>query len=320
MSTATRPRVLCVDDDPQLLRSLRWLLQRDHDVTLAGSGEQALQALLQQRFDVIISDQRMPGMTGTEFLRKARDMAPHTARVLLTGYADFPAVMSSVNDSEVFRLIYKPWNTDRLLATVAEAVEASRAGLLADTDVMAPMPDLARKPVTDTVLVFDRDPEAVARIEVAARGLARVASTDDIGEALGMLSSGRAGILITDVALSALPQLDLIRSVRRHRPALVVLVHSALRDSAVLGQLINEGQIFRYVSKQTGPVQLRRILGLALKRYSDLSAHPERTALGDTWDGQHTLDFPLDPLPDDTDLRAAPGEPRGRHWLQRLFG
>ena len=78
--------ILCVDDEPNILRSLNWLLRKDFDVLTAPNGHEALALVRQNDFDVIISDQRMPGMTGVEFLREVSRVSPRAIRILLTGY------------------------------------------------------------------------------------------------------------------------------------------------------------------------------------------------------------------------------------------
>jgi DNA-binding NtrC family response regulator len=101
-------KILFVDDQPQILQSLR-LLFHDYDVLTA---ENATDALLQLNAHpdvaVVVSDQRMPGMQGIELLREVKCHYPHIIRILLTGYADLDAVVSSVNQGEVFRFIPKP--------------------------------------------------------------------------------------------------------------------------------------------------------------------------------------------------------------------
>mgnify|MGYP006178134753 CR=1 FL=1 len=131
MSQVSLPKVLCVDDEPGLLRSLRWLLRGQYEVAVASSGFDGLALLGAENFDVVISDQRMPGMTGTEFLERAKQVSPRSIRLLLTGYSDFNAVLSSVNDSEVFRFISKPWDNQKLLDTVQGYVGAYGFGELA---------------------------------------------------------------------------------------------------------------------------------------------------------------------------------------------
>ena len=99
--TAPRGRVLCVDDEPNVLRALHWLLQKDFDVSTATSGQEGLKLVRESSFDVVISDQRMPEMSGVDFLREVRAIAPRAMRILLTGYSDMQAILRSVNESEM---------------------------------------------------------------------------------------------------------------------------------------------------------------------------------------------------------------------------
>src|SRR5205085_8978248 len=70
---------------------------------------------------LIVSDQRMPNMTGVEMLRQAKEMSPNTVRILLTGYSDLASIVGSINDGEVYRFINKPWNNQDIQGVVAEA-------------------------------------------------------------------------------------------------------------------------------------------------------------------------------------------------------
>jgi len=121
-------RVLCVDDEPSILRSLQWLLKKQFDVQVAASGHEALEMVRNNAFDVIVSDQRMPGMMGSEFLREVRKISPRSMRILLTGYSDLQAILRSVNDGEVFRFVNKPWSTKDLPKIIADAAEISKNG------------------------------------------------------------------------------------------------------------------------------------------------------------------------------------------------
>ncbi|GIV62546.1 MAG: two-component system response regulator [Rhodothermaceae bacterium] len=118
-----RPRVLLLDDEENILRSLQRLLRKRYDVTATTSPEEALEYLEQATFAVIVSDQRMPTMEGTTFLARAREKAPDTVRILLTGYADMQSVIRAINEGAVFRFLTKPWNDEEVLATIHQAVE-----------------------------------------------------------------------------------------------------------------------------------------------------------------------------------------------------
>ena len=99
MGHTKKPRVLCVDDEPSVLRALGWLLRSRFEVSSTTDTQEALSLLRQNAFEVVISDQRMPGMTGTEFLERAREVSPRSIRLLLTGYSDFNAVLKAGLDA-----------------------------------------------------------------------------------------------------------------------------------------------------------------------------------------------------------------------------
>src|SRR5664279_1029096 len=117
-------KVLFVDDEENILRSLgRLFMDEEFETVTAGSGGKALELLGNDRdFAVIISDQRMPEMTGSEFLALAREASPESQRILLTGYADIGATIDAINKGGASRYITKPWNDGELLQTVRDSV------------------------------------------------------------------------------------------------------------------------------------------------------------------------------------------------------
>ena len=125
-STAARPALLFVDDERRVLTSMRALFRREFDVLLANSGAQALEILTEREVHVVVSDQRMPEMTGVELLAKVKEDYPGSMRILLTGYADLEAVEASINESEVFRYLMKPCPSEELRDSVRLAVQAAR--------------------------------------------------------------------------------------------------------------------------------------------------------------------------------------------------
>ncbi len=319
MSNASLPKVLCVDDEPGLLRSLRWLLRGRYEVAVADSGLDGLALLSAENFDVIISDQRMPGMTGTEFLERARKVSPRSIRLLLTGYSDYNAVLSSVNDSEVFRFISKPWDNQKLLDTVGDAAKVARMTQASWVDFQDANAD-GPGTFDEGVLVFDSDAGAAAQWQVASKGASNMVCTDDIGEAVSQLTRQNVAVLITDIQGARSQQMDLIRAVRRNQPQVVVLVYSRERDSTVIGRLINEGQIYRFIAKPAGPEYLNRMLRSALTRHRHLLAVPERTARHRAQVSED-LEFEMDFASAAGQLPSAMRRPLTgpRAWLQRLF-
>lgn len=114
--------LLLVDDEDNIVSSLRRLLRRDgYQVVTANSGVQGLQRLAEHTIDVIVSDQRMPGMTGVEFLRRAKELFPDTVRIVLSGYTELQSITDAINEGAIYKFLTKPWDDDRLRAHVAEA-------------------------------------------------------------------------------------------------------------------------------------------------------------------------------------------------------
>ena len=117
-------RVLLVDDEENVLRALKRLLRKEpYELVTALSGEEALEKLAQEPVHLVISDQRMPGMSGTELLGQVKERSPDTVRVILSGYADMSVVVDSINQGEVYRLLAKPWNDDELKTVIRQCLE-----------------------------------------------------------------------------------------------------------------------------------------------------------------------------------------------------
>jgi CheY-like chemotaxis protein len=127
MPADERPRILCVDDDPAILESLGRTLRRHFSVETSTDPMAAVQRLGgRQPFAVVLSDMRMPGMNGAEFLALVREIAPDTVRVLLTGYADWASAMAAVNRGNVFRFLTKPCDSEVLISSLKQAAEQYR--------------------------------------------------------------------------------------------------------------------------------------------------------------------------------------------------
>lgn len=116
-------RVLLVDDEENILRSLQRILRREPwELTTANSGEQALAAMAEHKYDLVISDARMPGMDGPTLLAEIRRKYPWCIRILLTGYADITSTIKAINDGQIYRYISKPWDDDELRLTIRQAL------------------------------------------------------------------------------------------------------------------------------------------------------------------------------------------------------
>ena len=119
-----RPRILVVDDEEAILETMAFTFEDDYEVLTSASPREAL-ALLEREgpVAVVISDQRMPAMTGVEFLAKVFALHPTTVRIILTGFADMDAIIRAINDGHVYAYITKPWEPDQLKQVVRRAVD-----------------------------------------------------------------------------------------------------------------------------------------------------------------------------------------------------
>lgn len=376
---AKRGTVLFVDDERRVLTSMRAMFRRDYEVLLANSGVEALGMLRDEQIDVIVSDQRMPGMTGVEVLKQVKDLAPESMRILLTGYADLKAIEASINEGEVFRYLTKPCPSDELKEAVSLAVDvaqkgrarreeaqgvaeapvaaapvrpmrvqppaptpvpadmaaeseeielielwplpsepvvrppqsaprvdlsapranSSTSGAMREKPVEAPPPSAGvaapptAPPVVRPVLVKPRrapkrndisgdvdllaltnDQAMVDVLEQALDGSHKLHVATDLDGAIAALESHPIGVLVTDIAVSQDEITNLTTALKQHVPELITVVASDRSDAQVLIDLINYGQIFRFLLKPLHAGQCRLSMESAVSRHRDLAADP----------------------------------------------
>jgi len=120
-------RILLVDDEPNICRSLRRLLRRDgYEIVTASSAAEAMACIQNEAIDVVISDQRMPQMSGTELLEHVRALRPETVRIILSGYSDIDDIVAAMNSGAINKFLTKPWDDGLLRADVREAWERAK--------------------------------------------------------------------------------------------------------------------------------------------------------------------------------------------------
>ncbi|MDZ7640802.1 MAG: response regulator [Desulfurivibrio sp.] len=111
-----------MDDEPGILKTLQRLtLDENYRVLTAADADTALKLLATNPVQVILSDQRMPGMSGIEFLSRVKDLYPDTVRMVLSGYADPETVLEAVNEGALYKFLAKPWRDDLLLKHISDA-------------------------------------------------------------------------------------------------------------------------------------------------------------------------------------------------------
>jgi len=113
--------LLIVDDEPNVCDSVHDLLRREFNVLKAHSAEEGYQLMQQEEVHIVMSDQRMPQITGVELLCRLKSRYPQAVRMLFTGFADLESVIAAINQGHVFQFIRKPWQPEELLAAVRQA-------------------------------------------------------------------------------------------------------------------------------------------------------------------------------------------------------
>ncbi|MCP4170082.1 MAG: response regulator [Fuerstiella sp.] len=178
MSTEPKHPILIVDDEPDVLFSLKGLLRHDFELYTAESGEQALEILRKHPIHVVMTDQRMPGMTGTELMDQAKALHPDAVRIVFTGYADIKAVVEAINTGGLYRYITKPWDPDELIDVLHHAArrydeDAARITFAADVksfvnDVvqLAEAGEMNSDDASTVSTLIDRGNSVVARANV----------------------------------------------------------------------------------------------------------------------------------------------------------
>jgi response regulator RpfG family c-di-GMP phosphodiesterase len=180
MEARSRTRVVCVDDEPQVLSGLSLHLRRRYEVETATSGAAGLELLARQpQAAVVISDMRMPGMNGAEFLTKAKSAFPHTTRILLSGHAEVEAAISAVNNGSVFRFLVKPCPPPELLRAVDAAADLHRM-ILAEKTLLEQTLHGSIKVLTDVMSLTN--PVSFGRAQRIKQHVTALADKLEIGE------------------------------------------------------------------------------------------------------------------------------------------
>ncbi len=274
-----KAKVLIVDDEPSIIRTLTRVLKPHFEVFSASSGEDALTIIRHNQIHVILSDQKMPVMTGVQLLSKVKLLSSSTVRILLTGYSELDDVVASVNEGEIYRYINKPWDNDNLIDVIAEA---ARASMQLPQTISAPesVEALEGDVKSDTVLVVSDSVELISEVERLAGGEVRVKGYGQTKDCLKYISQEAAIIIIIEITLFSREELDFISSVKLLHPhILTVIITTAEKDSGKIIALINEGKVYRYLSKPHSLGQLRLYLSSAMQYQKKLMSSPQLMAL-----------------------------------------
>lgn len=265
-----KAKLLFVDDEERILNALRSVFRNQYNVFTASSGPEAMEFMKRFHPHVVISDQRMPEMTGVEFLRQVRDLAPHTVRILLTGYSDLASIVGSINDGEVFRFISKPWNNSEIQKTIGEA--AAIAIELAD---MATAPPIVPDKVSSGILVLNPDQSVFRAVNELMGSVCPVIDAPDMDRALAILTDHEIAVIIADIRSGDQKALAAFKLLKQDHPEILAILTTDASDSEVVIDLINQAQVFRFLSKPLNLKLLQQHVHAALARYQAFRKTPK---------------------------------------------
>ncbi|PAU61138.1 hypothetical protein BZL41_14555 [Pseudomonas sp. PIC25] len=274
-----RATVLFVDDERYILMSLSSLFRSSYRVLSTTDPNEALEIVRREKVDVIVSDQRMPQMLGAELLRRVRRVSPGTMRILLTGYSDMSSVISSINDGEVFRFINKPWSNDEMRMLVASAVQIARNTVnvvpLEGEEELAEATPAKASPIDAGVLVIDDEGDLADVCRDVMENSPRCFVVRDLDSALRVLDRENVDVVVSDVSVAGQDVSDFVKVLKAMHPAISTIVTSRSLDSNVAINLINEGQIYRYLKRPVQKGMMRLSLMSAARHVSNVRAVPE---------------------------------------------
>lgn len=297
MNMENQPTILLLDDEERIVSTLRMILRTTgkYRVVSATDGEAALALLRQHRINVIISDQRMPKMTGVAFLAQAKQISPHSVRILLTGFSDMNAIVDSINEGEVFRFLNKPWGNRELLSVVADAVQVSssleRAGAGAIPPRVVPVAPvsvagnivshgaavLTSLSYKGVVVIKTPSPAFFEQIKAGLPRTVTCLHALNLERAVSLLEAHRVAVLAAHCDSDASSEEDaiLFKLLKQDYPALLTVAIMSGNDAKYMVQLINQARVYRYVTLPCKPARVTFSIELALSQYQKNSSSPE---------------------------------------------
>ena len=267
-----KARILFVDDEERIVTALRSIFRINYHVFTATNGGEALEFVQKFQPHVVVSDQRMPEMTGVELLRRVKGVAPNTVRMLLTGYSDLAAIVGSINDGEVFRFISKPWDNQEIQKTLAEA-----AAIALDLAATAATPPIVPDRMEAGVLVIEAQDETFRAVTRLVGGACPVYHAKSLDEGLSQLETHEIALIVADIASRSEEIVAAFKLLKQERPEILAIVLTEASDSERVIELINQAQIFRFINKPVNPDLLRQHAQTALIRYQSFKQNPHLT-------------------------------------------
>jgi len=301
-----KPSLLFVDDEPSLLTALRMAFRAGYHVTVTTDAYEAIELLKTRKFHVIVSDQRMPSMTGVELLAKAKELAPETIRVLLTGYSDNDAIIEAINGVEVHRFLKKPWDNAMLRKTINEAIElAYRLSGEAAQDGVSPLPatgeneprksaEIIPMPVhhrntaeeknatvqsqeKPTVLVVESmsvKSDLFDQVKSSLGDKADVIHARTVADVFNSMKRIPISTMVCTIDTQSEADRLFIQMLKKDYPYIFVIAVCDSTDSNHLIELINQAKIFRFIRTPVKTTVLLHYILSAIEQFEELRKNP----------------------------------------------
>lgn len=269
-AASPRANVLFVDDEMRILTALHALFRQQYRVLTADDPAQALDMVKRIPVQVVVSDQRMPGMQGVELLRQIREVSPRSVRILLTGYSDLASIVGCINDGEVWRFINKPWDAQEMQRVIAEAVA------IASVQPEVPawrVPAEAR--FDESILCLDPADEITSHAVRAFGDRHWVGRARDTEEAMRLLQEREVAVLVADLDADPAGLKAFLHALKITYPQILTVALTSVMDAMMLIDMINEVQVHRFLGRPLNPVQLQEHVTAALNRYHAYKSTPD---------------------------------------------
>lgn len=268
--------ILFVDDELRITCSLRALFRRKYKVFVANSGDEALSIMERQSIDVLVSDQRMPEMLGSELLATVSKKYPQTMRILLTGFMDRQAIVDSINDGEVYRFINKPWENDEIEEIIAEAALASELPVdpmlesVSSNSSDSNKKDLYSTTKDKAIIILEQNQSVRNQVrKQCSQNDIMIYSVQSVEQIITTATS-RLNIGVAMIELSGQVAKQVIQTInllKQARPELVTIALTEDYDAHMAVELINQGQVFRYLAKPIDAEDLHQSIESAFRRH-----------------------------------------------------
>jgi serine/threonine-protein kinase len=281
-----KPRVLFVDDEERIVNLLKIMFRQTYEVFTATNGHDALKIINDQRIHVIVSDQRMPEMLGIELLNEVRVRSPKTMRILLTGYSDLAAIVSSVNEGEVFRFVNKPWDQEEFRSLMAEATgiaQATEQNASSPTDLgVSPSAAVLTAAAKDKTL--QRDILVIDGNEVDRNLTCSLLMLENIGhihakasieEGLKVLEHDNVAVIVIDAFVGERSNVPFLNILKQQYPLITTVLATGSADADTIIKLINQAQIYRFVHKPLKHASFGIAVTAALNLHDKLRNDPK---------------------------------------------